>query len=837
MDLITQFPLGDDLAWTLIALGVLAVAALVVGAVVPSRMRRDEDSEEVDDELGRRLGAQLLSAGSILLWVGLPLAVLVYLAPGSTDDRLLRSGLLLAGMALGPLAAWRGIAVQLASLGLDFERRPAMIARLGALTVTGALAVALLPVVIVIWFLQASSGPALVALAGGAAISALALRICAAPVETAAASSAILVGTDEHELGTDDPANLGRAHLRSARMASRGGALSADLVAVATAVVAFGVLLGVPVFAAEGFIVVLLGLGTAMLAAAAAAVVPHLGTAGHERGALRLGGLIPSVLGGAGAVAAAALWIPSLYKDLRFEDVGLENFTDPAITGGTATPREQLEPQIEQALADMGQWVSATDESQYATAFLDMMGLYSITPNVVVAVALGLGVLSGLAGVLLLGRTGHRLGGTVLRTARTARTGGALGLTAGLGATALTAAGAVALLVLILAVVSVIAAGVPGLALVLLTHAATGALIVVAGHAGSLLASTLTDRPDTEASLRTATAGAGTGPRSVLLMAGTLTALGALGPVTSALQLAPRAGTIWEDRALHAITPSSLTLLGGAGLGVLTVLLVTSSLLDGARRLGAGAVVETRASLLEGRDRADFGDLTDSVRRAAMPSLVLAVLMPVVAGFGLGPGALPGLLMGVVLTAAGLGLWTLGAGSALENAAAVIGSGRYGGRGSWGHSGALGGTVLTGVLRSTIGAVALPLALTTSLLAAMSISAVVGMTTDGTSSFLRWGIAVVALVIVLACWVVAMTAPEVDLEDGEGEISKPLFSRATDESADDLAAMDWESDDEDIEQVPVATTTKRRRRKGRRAAGSAGSEDGSDDASDEEPRG
>src|SRR5699024_2763376 len=204
VDLITQFPLGDDLAWTLLTLGALAVAALVAGAVVPSRMRRDEDSEELDEDLGRRLGGQLLSAGSIMLWVGLPLAVLVYLAPGTTDDRLLRSGLLLAGIALGPLAAWRGIAVQLAALGLDAERRPAMIARLGALTVTGALGLAALPVVLVVWFLQAAAGPALIALAAGAAVSALAIRICAAPVEAAAASSALLVGADEHELDAED---------------------------------------------------------------------------------------------------------------------------------------------------------------------------------------------------------------------------------------------------------------------------------------------------------------------------------------------------------------------------------------------------------------------------------------------------------------------------------------------------------------------------------------------------------------------------------------------------------------------------------------------------------
>ncbi|MFC0002298.1 pyrophosphatase, partial [Brachybacterium conglomeratum] len=142
MDLITQFPLGDDLAVTLLVLGLLAVAALVAGAVVPTRLRRDEDSAEVDPTLGRRLGAPLLSSASILLWVGLPLAVVVYLAPGGTDDRILRSAMLLVGLALGPLAAWRGLAIQLAALGVDPERRGAMVPRLGALTVAGALALA-----------------------------------------------------------------------------------------------------------------------------------------------------------------------------------------------------------------------------------------------------------------------------------------------------------------------------------------------------------------------------------------------------------------------------------------------------------------------------------------------------------------------------------------------------------------------------------------------------------------------------------------------------------------------------------------------------------------------
>ena len=61
-------------------------------------------------------------------------------------------------------------------------------------------------------------------------------------------------------------------------------------------------------------------------------------------------------------------------------------------------------------------------------------------------------------------------------------------------------------------------------------------------------------------------------------------------------------------------------------------------------------------------------------------------------------------------------------------------------------------------------------------------------------------------------------APEVDLEDGEGEISKPLFSRVAEEPADELEAMDWESDEE--EQAAASTRpgkgSSTRRKRGRR---------------------
>ena len=334
-----------------------------------------------------------------------------------------------------------------------------------------------------------------------------------------------------------------------------------------------------------------------------------------------------------------------------------------------------------------------------------------------------------------------------------------------------------------------------GLALALLAHAGLGALVVALGFSGSSSAASLLDGPGTEEAVRTAAAPAGTGPRGALLLAAMLAALAMLGPIVTTLQVAPRAASVWEDRALHALTPQALPVLAGLGLGVMTVLLVTATLLDASRRAGAAAVVETRAGLLAGRDRVHLDDLTYGLRRSALTPLAVTVLMPVVAGFGLGPAALPGFVAGLVMTAGALALWSHGASSAMSSATAVIASGRYGGPGSWGHSGALGGAVLTGVLRSSIGAVAPSVLLTGTFTAAILVPSVVSMVADGSGPFLRWGVAVVALVIAVAFWVAAATAPEVDLEDELEQSSRPLFARRDEEQRETtLDAMSWEDD-------------------------------------------
>lgn len=793
MDLITKYALGDDIAVILLVLAALSLLVILAGAVLPRRLATTDDDPALDAALGARLGSLLGSAGSLALWIGIPALALMYLVPGSTDDRILRSTMMLAGLLIGLFAAWRGIMLSVAGLAVPADDRTRALPRLSALAVGGALAAAVLPVAVTVWFLDAASGIALLSLAAGTAIAALVMRVTAAPVDAIGAGAVLLVGADENDDDPDDETTLGMPLARAALLLRRGGALSAELVALVTALAGIGILVGLPVLAAEAVLVVLLGLGIALLSALVSAAIPQRGREGAEGAAHSLGGLLTAVLGAAGLVAAAVLWLPSRYKDLRFTQAGMANFTDSAVAGDKPIPRAQLVPQIEQAVKDMGQWVTATDESREAGAFLDVLTLYKISPAGVVGTALGLGALAALGAILLAGTIAQRHGGTVRRAARTSRTGGAFGTASALGSSALIAAGVLALGVLVLGALSVLSAGVPELALTLVVYAGLGALVVGAAHATALVGSTFVDRAGSDSAVREAVVASSPGPRVALLVAGLLGSLGLLGPIVTTIQLAPRAKTVWEDRALHALTPMALPMLGGVALGIITVLLVASSLLDASRRAGAFAVVDARAARLENLEELTVPDAFALVRRASMTPVVVVLLMPVAAGFGLGAAALPGLVVGAAISTIALGLWSLLSSATMCAAVATISAGRYGGSGSWGHSGALTGEVLTAVLRSAVGATALPLLLSTVTVSALITPSATHFIYSGVDPFLRWGIAVLAILVAGTCWVITATGPEVDLEDGQEDLGAPLFARDVDESESPLDAMDWDT--------------------------------------------
>ncbi|MDI6895934.1 sodium-translocating pyrophosphatase [Methanocella conradii] len=111
--------------------------------------------------------------------------------------------------------------------------------------------------------------------------------------------------------------------------------------------------------------------------------------------------------------------------------------------------------------------------------------------------------------------------------------------------------------------------------------------------------------------------------------------------------------------------------------------------------------------IMEGKAKPDYGKCVDIVtvgalKQMALPGL-LAVLTPLVVGFILGPAALSGLLLGVIITGLMLALHMTSAGAAWDNAKKFIEAGNYGGKKSDAHKAAVVGDTVGDPYKDTAG--------------------------------------------------------------------------------------------------------------------------------------
>ncbi|MFC0673982.1 pyrophosphatase [Brachybacterium hainanense] len=788
MQFITGYALGRDTATLLLAVAVLALGALLAAVIVVRRAAARQAEPAA-------LGSSLLSSGiSLGLWAGVPVLGLSLLVVDSFPDRVLRAAMILLGLALGGFSAWLGQRLLAAFATGEEGDAPADAVRAGGLLAAASVGIAALPVAVAVWFLRERAGEMILALAAGTALMVLGIRVVGAMAESAAASAALLAGSHELELGREDPANLSAAALRETELLRHGAGRGAQLTAVAALLAGAGTTVGVTVLATEGIVVTVLALGVAVAAPLLALVIPHRGAPGREGAAYRLGALVPALLGAAAAVSATALWLPSQYQNLRFDAVGLGTITDPAIVA-SATPRADLVAQLETALGDLGPYLDATDESREASALLDLISVYATHPGTLAALALALGALGALCVQTLIAAHAAPGGAAARRIARTARTGASLGILTGLGGAAALAGAALAATALLLTVLGVLAAGVPLLALTMIGLAGLGALIVVSGNAASHAAVTV-DRPGVEEDWRSLVRGRSEESAAGLAVAGGLGLTALLAPVVAAIQAAGRAGAVWEDRFLHAMTPTSLSVVAGIALGAATALAVLGFVADGQRRLAATAVLEARSAHVEERPAVSFAGMGLDARRAGLVVLSTAALAPIAAGFALGPAAVPAYLASLVMVGLAVSLWALAAAGPLVGAVPVIEEGRYGGTGSWAHGGALSGAVLGSSLRAGAGELLPAAALVSVLTSYLSITMVVGLVADGVSMYLRAGVALIAVLVGLCCWLFARTAPEPDLEDADAVSTRPLFATRIEEDADGgLLEMSWDTEE------------------------------------------
>ncbi len=111
--------------------------------------------------------------------------------------------------------------------------------------------------------------------------------------------------------------------------------------------------------------------------------------------------------------------------------------------------------------------------------------------------------------------------------------------------------------------------------------------------------------------------------------------------------------------------------------------------------------------LMEGTAKPDTTRCIDISTRAALREMVLpgmvAVVTPVVVGFGLGPEALGGMLAGATLTGVLLALFMANSGGAWDNAKKLIEQGYLGGKGSDAHKAAVVGDTVGDPFKDTSG--------------------------------------------------------------------------------------------------------------------------------------
>ena len=179
----------------------------------------------------------------------------------------------------------------------------------------------------------------------------------------------------------------------------------------------------------------------------------------------------------------------------------------------------------------------------------------------------------------------------------------------------------------------------------------------------------------------------------------------------------------------------------------------------------AGVVVQEvrkqfreKPGIMDGTEKPDYGPVIDicttaSLRELATPAL-LAVLTPVIIGFGIGAVPLGAFLAAVILTGQLMANFLSNAGGAWDNAKKYIEDGNEGGKGSEAHKAAVIGDTVGDPFKDTAGPALNPLIKVMNLVSLLMLPAIINLEHENGSpkplGYVVAGIALVVLLIAIA---------------------------------------------------------------------------------------
>ena len=162
----------------------------------------------------------------------------------------------------------------------------------------------------------------------------------------------------------------------------------------------------------------------------------------------------------------------------------------------------------------------------------------------------------------------------------------------------------------------------------------------------------------------------------------------------------------------------------------------------------------TKPGIMLGTERPEYGPVIDictaaSLRELATPAL-LAVLSPVIIGFGVNYFALGAFLAAVILTGQLMAVFLSNAGGAWDNAKKHIEDGHEGGKGSEAHKAAVIGDTVGDPFKDTAGPALNPLIKVMNLISLLILPAVINLQDNDGARFTIAGLALVVLIAAVA---------------------------------------------------------------------------------------